>query len=123
MLPITSSTAALAAIGLVALSIPVSLQRMKVGVNVGMGGDETLLRRIRAQGNFVEYVPIALILLGLAEFRDVAASWVWAIAGLIVVGRCLHAAGMLTGRSVIRAPGMVCTYLSLLAGAAALAIG
>src|SRR5690606_15202022 len=69
MLPITSVVAATAAIALIPLSISVSFQRMKTGVGVGFGDDETLMRRIRAQGNFVEYVPLALIVLGLAEYR------------------------------------------------------
>lgn len=65
MLPITSTVAAFAAIGLIALSVPVSLRRMAVKQPLGPGDDPALLRRIRAQGNFTEYVPIVLILLGL----------------------------------------------------------
>ncbi|MEX0408967.1 hypothetical protein ABGN05_25330 [Aquibium sp. LZ166] len=56
MLPVTSAVAALAAVALVLLSVRVSLRRMAVGTRIGTGDDETLLRRIRAQGNFIEYV-------------------------------------------------------------------
>ncbi len=123
MLPVTSAVAALAAVALVLLSVRVSLRRMAVGTRIGTGDDETLLRRIRAQGNFIEYVPLGLILLGLAESARAAQPWLWTIAGLLVAGRCLHAVGISLGRSSIRAPGMIATYLALLAGAAAQFLG
>ncbi|BCH26493.1 hypothetical protein MesoLjLc_64070 [Mesorhizobium sp. L-8-10] len=122
MLPITGTVAALASVALVALSIPVSLQRMKVDTRIGMGSDPTLLRRIRAQGNFIEYVPLALIVLALCEFRGVPAAWLYTIAILLVLGRALHVAGMLTGVTPIRASGMLGTYGALLVGAAVLAL-
>jgi hypothetical protein len=54
ILPITSLFAAAFAVALVALSLPVSLRRVKVGVMLGDSTDEPLHRRIRAQGNFIE---------------------------------------------------------------------
>lgn len=65
VLPITPIFASTFAIALVILSVPVSLQRGKVGIKVGDSTDETLRRRIRTQGNFIEYVPLGVILLGL----------------------------------------------------------
>jgi uncharacterized membrane protein YecN with MAPEG domain len=120
MLPITGIVAALASVALVALSIPVSLQRMKVDTRIGMGNDPTLLCRIRAQGNFTEYVPLALIALGLCEYRGVPGVWLYTISVLLVLGRALHVAGMLSGVTPIRASGMVGTYGALLVGAAVL---
>ena len=123
MLPITSTVASLAAISLVALSVPVSLRRMKVGVRIGFGDDTALLRRIRAQGNFTEYVPLTLILLALAEYRQAPVTLLWGIASLLIVGRALHVAGILTGSTPLRAPGMVGTYSALLVGAGTLMFG
>ncbi len=120
MLPATTLVAAVAAMALVGLSIAVSLKRLKVGTRIGMGEDEGLLRRIRAQGNFTEYVPIALIALALVEYRGASPAWLWTIAALLIVGRALHAAGMLSGSTPLRATGMLSTYGSLLTGAAAL---
>lgn len=120
MLPITSTVAALASVALIALSIPVSLRRMKVDTRIGIGDDPTLLRRIRAQGNFIEYVPLALIVLALCEYRGAPETWLYAIAVLLVLGRALHIAGMLSGVTPIRASGMVGTYSALLVGAAVL---
>lgn len=122
MLPITSMTAALAAVALVALSIAVSLRRKKVGLKIGYSEDVALMRRIRAQGNFIEYVPLALILLALAEYRQAPIVMLWTIAGLLVVGRGLHFAGIMTGRTPLSAPGMVGTYSALLVGAATLVL-
>ena len=123
MLPVTSMVAAVAAAALVAMSISVSFRRMKVGVHIGFGEDTLLMRRIRAQGNFTEYVPLALLLLALAEYRQAPPVLLWIVAVLLVVGRCLHFAGIMTGSTALRAPGMVGTYGALLVGAAALLFG
>lgn len=123
MLPVTSLVAAASAAALVAISIRVSLARMGAGRQIGDGGDERLLRVIRAQGNFVEYVPMALILLGLLELAGASAGLLWALGGLLAAGRLLHYAGMLAGSTPLRAGGMIGTYLMLLAAAASLVAG
>ncbi|WP_175854900.1 MAPEG family protein [Burkholderia anthina] len=119
MLPVTSTVAALAAIGLIVLSVAVSLRRMKVKQIIGTGEDPGLLRRIRAQGNFIEYVPIALILLALAEYRGAPQALVLAVAGPLLIGRTAHAIGLLGGVMPLRRMGMMATFVSLLAGVAA----
>lgn len=123
MLPITTMLASIAALALVGLSFSVSFARMKAGVDIGPGDDPRLLRRIRAQGNFIEYVPLAVILCGLAEYRGAGSGWVWTIAGLLILGRAAHAAGIISGTQALRIVGMICTYGSLIIGAAALAFG
>jgi uncharacterized protein len=122
MLPITAILATVAAVALVGLSLSVSFARMRAGVHIGQGDDPRLLRFIRAQGNFIEYVPMAVIVCALAEYRGAGSGWVWAIAGLVIVGRASHAAGIISGTAALRIVGMICTYGSLLIGAAALAL-
>lgn len=117
MLPITGAVAVYCALLLLALSFYVSLGRMKTGVTVGFGENEDLLRRIRAQGNFTEYVPMALILIGIAEYRGAGATGLWIVALLLAGGRTLHAAGMLTGVLPLRGAGMLATYATLIGGA------
>jgi len=68
-LPITSLVAGVFALLLVSLSVQVSLRRAKMNTVFGDAGDKTLRRRIRAHGNFIEYAPLALIALGLVEYR------------------------------------------------------
>jgi uncharacterized membrane protein YecN with MAPEG domain len=118
--PITSVLTAVAAIALVLLSLPVSLRRRKLAISAGDGGDETLRRLIRTQGNFIEYVPLTLIAIGLAEAAGVQASVLWGLGGAAVAGRVLHAIGMLGGTLPPRALGMILTYLMLLAAGAVL---
>lgn len=114
MLSITSTLAALCALLLVGLSIAVSLARMKARVRIGNGEDDRLLRHIRAQGNFVEYVPLALILCGLAEYRATPTGYLLLAAALLFAGRIMHAAAMLFELGRLRPVAMVATYTSLL---------
>lgn len=116
VLPITSFFAAAAAIGLVTLSVPISLRRVKVGV-VGNSNDEALHRRIRAQGNFIEYVPLGIIALGLVEAHTAPTWLVAAIGGGLSLGRLLHAIGMLRASASLRGFGMILTYLALVSAA------
>lgn len=53
-------------------------------------GDETLERAIRAHGNFIEYTPMMLILLWLAEQEGTAATSLHAYAGSFLLGRVMH---------------------------------
>lgn len=112
-LPITSLFVALFAIALVALSLPISLRRMKVGVLVGEGADDTLRRRIRAQGNFIEYVPLSLLALGIVEMHGAPTLLIVSIGGTLTLGRALHAIGMLRNVTALRGFGMTLTYVSL----------
>lgn len=114
VLTITSIFAAILGLMLFALSFQVSLRRMKVGANDGDGGDETLRRRIRAQGNFIEYAPLALILLALVEMAQAQTWSLWGLGGLLLAGRAAHALGMLAGSTPLRALGMIMTYSSIL---------
>lgn len=123
VLPITSIFAAAFAVALVALSIPVTVRRVKTGVPVGESDtDATLRQRIRAQGNFIEYVPLALIALGLVEAHAAPAWIVLAIGGALAFGRLLHAIGMLRASAPLRGFGMILTYLALLSAVARLVV-
>lgn len=61
-----ASTLALLFVALCARTI---MARRRARVALGDGGDRILQRRLRAHGNFAEYVPIGLILMALAEFQ------------------------------------------------------
>ena len=121
-LPVTSVFAALFAIALVALSARVTLRRIRVGAAIGDAADDVLRRRIRAQGNFIEYVPLGLICLMLMEAGGAPAWLIWTLGSALAAGRALHAAGMLGGSTPLRVAGMVLTYLMLLTAAVRLAV-
>ena len=76
------------------ISIAVGLRRAKTGIMLLHGDDDELLRRMRAHGNFVEYVPLALLALAGAEVSG-APSWlVMACGAALIVGRLIHYFGL-----------------------------
>lgn len=119
-LPISSLFAALLSIMLVFLSLIVIVTRMKTKIDLGDGDNAQLIRRIRAHGNFVEYAPIGLIVLGLTEASGAGATWLWTLGTLLLAGRILHATGMIVVIQPLRVAGTMLTNWSLLLGAALL---
>ena len=116
-LTITAIYASLAGLLLLVLSFRVVRSRRKLSVGLGDGGQESLLRAQRAQANFTEYVPIALILLAVAE-SQVLTGWLLHTAGaILVLARLLHAWGLSqsSGRSFGRYWGTLLTWVVILA--------
>jgi len=110
-LPVTALYAGLMGLWLLGLGFAVVRQRRRHDVSVGDGGVRALELAMRAHGNACEYVPIALILLGLAEGMGAPG---WALHGfglMLVAGRALHGAYFLTGARVlkVRVLGMMLT--------------
>lgn len=118
-LPITSLYAALLAGVLVWLSVRVIGQRRRARIALGTGEDEALLRAARAQANFVEYVPMALILLALLEGAGTGPFLLHALGAALLGGRLAHGVGI--SRSPedmrLRQIGMALTLGVLIAGA------
>jgi uncharacterized protein len=85
-------------------------------VSLGHGDVPTMEARCRAHANFNEYVPIALILMGLVEMNVGASRWLWAIGALLVVARVLHPFGLeRPGANFYRTAGALLTFATLLA--------
>lgn len=100
---------------LLALSAQVVGLRRRYQVGIGSGGEQELERAIRVQANFIEYTPITLILLVLAELQA-ASPWLLHGAGLLlVIGRALHATGLRksAGRTFGRFYGTLSTWSAL----------
>lgn len=117
MLPITGLYAALCALLLLVLSVRVSMARSKTHVSLGDGGNDFLFRRIRVQGNFVEYIPLLLIVLALLEFSGVA-TWYLHVYGIaVVIGRIVMIPAIERDTLLLRVLGMVGVYFPLCAGA------
>ena len=116
ILPITLTIAGAAAILHVWLSLRVSRLRRPLDIGVGDGGNEVLLRRIRAHGNFAENVPLFLILLTLLEFAKGGSLWLWGAAILFILARLLHVFGMdRPGANWMRVTGVSISWLAILA--------
>jgi uncharacterized membrane protein YecN with MAPEG domain len=60
------------------------------GVSFGDNGDAAITRVVRAQGNFAEYVPIALLMMGFLEVDHYSIYWLHALGIVLVVARVLH---------------------------------
>lgn len=119
---ITMITAGLLGLLLLFLGANVVAGRVKFKIGLGDGGNETMRQRIRAQANFVEYVPMALILVALMENGSVGPRWLLiAMGAILVVARVWHAQGLLSssGTSAGRFAGTNLTAAVILAGAAA----
>jgi uncharacterized membrane protein YecN with MAPEG domain len=114
-LSITITIAAAAALINVWLGVRVSRLRRKHHVSIGDGGNPAVAARMRAHANFVEYMPLFLILLGLVEAARGSSPWLWAAAILFTLGRLAHPFGMdRPAPNALRLGGMIVTWLILL---------
>lgn len=70
--------------------------RVRAGAKIGMGdgGNDLLYRRMRAQANFIEQVPLTLLLYGFVEATGKAPGWLIYLGALFLLGRLAHAFGM-----------------------------
>ena len=100
------------------LSINVIKLRRQNKVSFGDDGDRTLMRRIRAQANFIEYTPIFLLsLIGIEwlAVENIPYYFLYInIAGsLFIIGRILHALSLYEKKIMHRKTGMIITFVSL----------
>ncbi|SFS11220.1 MAPEG family protein [Sphingomonas jatrophae] len=124
ILPIALTTAGAATILNLWLAGRISQLRIARKIMIGDGGDPAMVARIRAQGNFVEYAPFAVLLIGLIEFARGTSLPLWLLAIAFLLARLAHPLGMdRPAPNPLRAGGILVSWLVLLALAAwALAI-
>ena len=89
-LPVTSFAALLAGLLILLLTIKVIQLRRRGGVVLGDNDDRILAKAIRGHANAVEQLPIALILMGLAEAQGASQALLILAAMALIVGRALH---------------------------------
>ncbi len=118
ILPVTMTFAGVAAILNFWLALRVGQVRHSQNVSIGDGGNEAVIRRMRAHSNYIESAPFVLILIGVIEFAHhggPAPSWLWAVAGIYFLGRVAHGVGMDGGTlGKGRALGTLTTMAALL---------
>ena len=110
LLPVSLTIAAGAALLNIWLVTRVGRVRGQEKVSVGDGGNERVIRRMRAHSNYVENTAFVLILLVLVELGLGSSIWLWATGAIYLVARILHAIGM-DGTSWARATGITVTLL------------
>ncbi len=89
-LPITSVTALFTAVIILLLTLKVIQLRRRGGVVLGDNNDRPLTKAIRGHANAVEQIPIALILMGLAEAQGGGTTLLTLCAAGLVLGRASH---------------------------------
>ena len=116
MISILPFYAALLGLLYVYLSLATVSRRKKILVALGDGGDKLLQKKVRAHGNFQEYVPIALILIALFEYLGAFDWLIHLLAMALLIGRLLHAFGvsMEHEKLIYRVSGMGLTFFSIL---------
>ena len=98
--PITATYAAVFALWCIALTTQVIARRASTGISLGDGGDAAMLEAIRRHGHLTETLPLALILMALAEAGGLPAPWLH-VAGLgLLTARLAHPFGIGAGRPV-----------------------
>ena len=111
-MPVTLATAAAAAIVNLWLAVRIGRMRIAARVSIGDGGHERLAARMRAQLNFAEYVPMALILLALVELAGGNQVALWIVGAVLILGRLAHGFGMdRPAPNLLRAGGFLSTAL------------
>jgi uncharacterized protein len=117
LFPVTAKLTAIFLLFYAALSLAVIKRRFAARVSLGEGGDQILHRRIRVHGNFAEYIPFALIAFALLEAGGASPSALWGLGGVLILGRALHAAGILKNIFRARVTGMILTLAVLVTSA------
>ena len=110
----TLAMAAVAAIINIWLMLRVGSIRRAAGISVGDGGDDSLIRRMRAQSNFLESAPFVILLIAAIEISGRGGIWLTAVGGAYMIGRVLHAIGMDGKLQWGRFVGTIVTLLTLL---------
>jgi uncharacterized membrane protein YecN with MAPEG domain len=103
LFPVTAPYAAILGLLAAALTVRVIVNRVRLGVDIGDGGVTALTQAIRAHANFAEHVPIALLLILIAEAAGAPAMALHGLAAALVIARLASAYGLST--SVKPTPG------------------
>jgi len=98
----------------IALSFNAAFTRRKSGLAVGEGDNETLLRAVRAHGNFTEFTPMFLISLIVVDQLSKNCDYVGILGLLFIIGRIFHALSMFLKKGILRVIGMMLTLIPLI---------
>ncbi|WP_118133298.1 MAPEG family protein [Oceanicella sp. SM1341] len=79
--------------GLIALWLMAHVGRMRdtLSIPMGDGGHPRMIRAMRGQANFIEFVPLTLVFMVLLALSGWGTLVLYAIGAALVVGRFLHA--------------------------------
>lgn len=118
-MPITPIFAAIFALIYIVLSLGVIGHRKNKRISRGDGDDRDLAVAIRVHANFIEYVPLAIILLWFLETIAYEKTLTFILASILLLARLLHVAGMHNPKKylILRQIGVVATLSVILLAA------
>jgi len=95
-MPVTLMYAGVFALLAMALSFRAGMYRGKAGVSVLFGDPPNmeLAERVRVHQNFLEYVPLVLIMMGAIEMSQGSRMFLFVVGDLLIVARLAHAYGL-----------------------------
>ncbi|HHF3116198.1 TPA: MAPEG family protein [Vibrio alginolyticus] len=111
---ITALYANILAILIIWLAVQVIKQRRLNQIAYADGEVEALQIARSTQSNATEYIPITLILMALLEFNSAYPTWIHLTGIIFVIGRVIHAKGILKKDLKKRIRGMQVTFLVIL---------
>ncbi|MBB1332502.1 MAPEG family protein [Pseudoalteromonas sp. SR44-5] len=114
---IVSLYAALLALFYIYLTMNVVKVRRAERISLGDGGNQQLQCAMRAHGNFIEYVPLAIILLFLVEYQGLASHYCHAFGAALLIGRVFHNLGIVDKNLRYRQIGALTTFLIIVLNA------
>jgi uncharacterized membrane protein YecN with MAPEG domain len=112
---VTALYAGLLGLLFILLAVQIGQLRAATSISIGDAGNDELVIAMRRQANFVEFVPLALILIGLLESNGVSAAAVHALGATLLVARACHAYGFRAEHpgSVFRSIGAIGSTLTM----------
>ncbi len=122
MLQVTGLYTGILALLMLFLAYKTAMARGTYKVNIGTGDNPEMEKKIRVFGNFIEYVPMLILLMAVSEIQGQQSIYLHAFGSATVLARILHATGLsgsmpaLKGRLV----GASLTLLLLLLGGGSL---
>lgn len=122
---ITPIYTAVLAFMLAGLFLNVVRVRRKHKIGLGHGGNASVVKAVRAHGNFVETVPFILIMMAMLESMGMIGVVLHIMGALLVFSRILLIWGLIesTGTSIGRLTAGILTVLLFIAGGVLLLAG
>lgn len=95
-IPITLTYASIFALFALALSFRAGSARGKSGLSILFGEPQNmeLAEKVRVHQNFLEYVPIVLIVFGAVELQGGNSMFLYVVGDLLIIARIAHAVGL-----------------------------
>lgn len=114
VVPVIALYGSLNAILNVFLASRVSGHRRTSKVSVGMGDSKELEVAARVHGNNAEFVPLAILMLLIAELMGGSSVALHVLGGSLLIARVLHAIGLpMPGPNAARVIGTAVTWLTI----------